>query len=80
LSPRRMSSMKCWNVWAALCRAKDMKGNWYRPNKVVMAVFCMSSVWTGFGFKLATGRFWRTWNNRKAGGSNLGMVQEFRAL
>jgi hypothetical protein len=27
LSPRRMSSMEHWNVWAALCRPKGMKGH-----------------------------------------------------
>jgi hypothetical protein len=31
--------MKRWNVWAALRRPKDMKGNSNRPNGVVIAVF-----------------------------------------
>jgi hypothetical protein len=47
LSPHRMWSMKRWNVWAALHRPKDMKGNSNRPKGVVIAVFCISSGWTG---------------------------------
>jgi hypothetical protein len=36
-----MSSMKCWNIWAALCRPKNIKGNSNRPNGVVLVVFCI---------------------------------------
>jgi hypothetical protein len=42
-----MSSMKRWNVWEALRRQKDMKGNSNRPKGVVIAVFCMSLGWMG---------------------------------
>jgi hypothetical protein len=46
-NPRRKPFMKRWNVWAALRRPRDMKGNSNRPNGVVVAVFCVSSGWTG---------------------------------
>jgi hypothetical protein len=46
-SPRRISSMKRWNACAALRTPNDMKGNSKRPKAVVIAVFCISSGWTG---------------------------------
>jgi hypothetical protein len=39
--------MKHWNVWAALNRLKGMKGDSHRPKEVVLAIFCISSGWTG---------------------------------
>jgi hypothetical protein len=39
--------MKHLNVWTLLHQPKDMKGNSYRPNGVLLAVFCILLGWTG---------------------------------
>jgi hypothetical protein len=38
-----MLYLKRWNVWAALLRPNNMKGNTNKPNGVMIAVFSMSS-------------------------------------
>jgi hypothetical protein len=43
----RILSMKLWKFWEALRRSKDIKVNWKRQKVVVIAVFWMSSGWTG---------------------------------
>jgi hypothetical protein len=39
--------MKHLSVWALLHKPKDMKGNSYRPNGVLVSVFCISLGWMG---------------------------------
>ena len=43
----RISSMKLWKLWAALREPTEIKGNSKRTKVVVIAVFWMSSGWTG---------------------------------
>jgi len=43
----RISFMRLWKVWSALRKPKDMNGKSKNAKGVVIAVFWMSSGWTG---------------------------------